>query len=171
VVALAVADAVEAATGCAPALKWPNDVLLGGRKAGGILVEARSAGGPARPVAGIGLNVHHRPEDLPAALSTVAGSLESVSGRRIDRSELLANLLGCLEATLDEERAGTLDLVDRFGRRDALRDREVVVEGPGDRVTGVARGIDGNGRLLLDRGPSGTRAVQAGEATLRSVPA
>ncbi|MCA9751243.1 MAG: biotin--[acetyl-CoA-carboxylase] ligase, partial [Gemmatimonadetes bacterium] len=65
IAALAVAEAVEERTGFSPALKWPNDVRIGGRKICGVLVEARSAGGRVFPVAGIGINVHHRPQDFP----------------------------------------------------------------------------------------------------------
>lgn len=167
VVAVAVAEAVEELAGARPSLKWPNDVLLDGRKVCGVLVEARSAGGRIHPVAGIGMNVHHRPEDFPPEIRDRAGGLEALSGRRQERSRVLAVILGRLEAALDEDRAGRFDLPARFGERDALRDREVLLEGRDAPRAGIARGIDGDGRLLLETAGR-TVAIRGGEVTLRT---
>jgi BirA family biotin operon repressor/biotin-[acetyl-CoA-carboxylase] ligase len=81
--ALGAADAVERRTGVAPGVKWPNDITVGGRKVGGILVESRAsaAGGFFPVVIGVGLNVNSKaddfPEDLRAAVATLA---ETVGG-------------------------------------------------------------------------------------------
>jgi BirA family biotin operon repressor/biotin-[acetyl-CoA-carboxylase] ligase len=167
VVAVAVAEAVEELGGARPALKWPNDVLLAGRKICGVLVEARSVGGRVHPVAGIGLNVHHRAEDFPPEFRDRAGGLEALCGRRQDRSRVLAALLGRLEAALDQDRAGRFDLPARFGPLDALRGRPVELREREQTRLGTARGIDADGRLLLEAGGR-TVAVRGGEVTLRT---
>jgi BirA family biotin operon repressor/biotin-[acetyl-CoA-carboxylase] ligase len=118
-------------------------------------------------VAGAGLNVHHRAGDFPPELREAAGGLEALSGRRQDRSRVLAVLLGRLESALDEDRAGRLDLPGRFAPLDALRDRDVEVQEASGTRTGTARGIDAEGRLLLDAAGR-VVPVRGGEATLRT---
>jgi BirA family biotin operon repressor/biotin-[acetyl-CoA-carboxylase] ligase len=167
VVAVAVAAAVEELGGTRPALKWPNDVLLAGKKICGVLVEARSVGGRVHPVAGIGLNVHHRAEDFPPEIRELAGGLEALSGRRQERSRVLAAVLGRLEAALDEDRAGRFDLPARFGPLDALRDQAVELHERSGTRTGVARGIDAEGRLRLESDGQ-VSPVRGGEVTLRT---
>ncbi|NNE42846.1 MAG: biotin--[acetyl-CoA-carboxylase] ligase [Gemmatimonadetes bacterium] len=166
VTGLAVADAVAERTGAAAQLKWPNDVLIDGRKVCGILVEARTAGGRMFPVAGIGTNVHHRMEDFPPDLRARAGSLESTTGVRVDRSEYLATLLVALERRLAAEAAGTLDLAAEFGSRDALAGRRVEVSTADGPCTGTADGVAPDGTLRVRVGGSRVVFARSGEATL-----
>lgn len=94
---LAAADAVAAVTGIQPEVRFPNDLLIGGRKVAGILAEARDE----RVVVGIGINVNLAEGDLPTDVDTPATSLLLESGRRVDRARLLAELLVRLEARYD----------------------------------------------------------------------
>jgi BirA family transcriptional regulator, biotin operon repressor / biotin---[acetyl-CoA-carboxylase] ligase len=93
VAAHACAEAIEAVTGLQNELKFPNDVLVGGRKVAGILAEAREG----RVVAGIGVNVNVAEADLPTGLETQATSLLVETGREVDRAKLLVELLDRLE--------------------------------------------------------------------------
>jgi BirA family biotin operon repressor/biotin-[acetyl-CoA-carboxylase] ligase len=93
VAAHACSEAIEAVTGLQTELKFPNDVLVGGRKVAGILAEAREG----RVVAGIGVNVNVADADLPSGLETPATSLLVETGREVDRAELLVALLDRLE--------------------------------------------------------------------------
>jgi len=93
----AVAEAIAAATGLEPTVKFPNDVLLGGRKACGILAEA--SGG--RVVLGIGVNVNQTAAELPSGTTTPPTSLRLELGRPLPRAELLAELLLSLERCYD----------------------------------------------------------------------
>src|SRR5215210_2503819 len=88
VAARACAEAIEAMTGLSPELKFPNDVLLGGRKMAGVLAEARDG----RVVLGIGVNVNVVAEQLPSEVERAATSLLAETGRTIERAELLAEL-------------------------------------------------------------------------------
>ena len=148
--ALAVADVAREAT----TIKWPNDVLLDGRKLAGILVEGRSQEGWM--VLGIGLNVALRPDDFPSELRDTAATL----GR--DPAEVepaLQELLGALDEWLSVPHD---DVVVAFRARDALAGREVSwADG-----SGVAEGIDGDGRLLVRAGDE-LVTLDAGEVHLR----
>jgi BirA family transcriptional regulator, biotin operon repressor / biotin---[acetyl-CoA-carboxylase] ligase len=144
---LAVADLA----GPGALVKWPNDVLLDGRKVAGVLVEARPQEGWA--VVGIGVNAALAPEELPAELN--AGTL----GRRHDELEAtLDELLGHLGARLAEPADETLAALRT---RDALLDRPL--SWPGGE--GVGAGIDASGRLRVRRS-GGELALDAGEVHL-----
>ena len=96
-----------AAQGLRLALKWPNDLLGGGRKVAGILSEARlSAGGYRQLVLGLGVNVHQRSESFPAELRAEATSLDLLADRRLDRAGLCADFLAALEGRLPALAAG-----------------------------------------------------------------
>jgi BirA family biotin operon repressor/biotin-[acetyl-CoA-carboxylase] ligase len=93
----AVAEAIEAVTRLRPELKFPNDLLIGGRKVCGILAEAREG----RVVLGIGVNVNMTAEQLPAEVDTPATSLLVETGAEVDRAELLVTILERLEHDYD----------------------------------------------------------------------
>lgn len=93
----AVAEAIEAMAGVAPTVKFPNDVLVGGRKVAGVLAEARDG----RVVLGVGVNVNVPERELPTDVETPATSLAAAAGRELDRAELLAELLERLERRYD----------------------------------------------------------------------
>jgi BirA family transcriptional regulator, biotin operon repressor / biotin---[acetyl-CoA-carboxylase] ligase len=151
---LAAALAVAEVAGAAAQIKWPNDVLVDGRKVAGILAEGRPQDGWA--VLGIGLNVALRVEDLPPELQETAGTLGL---RPADLEPTLERLLAALE------RALALDesiLLDAYRARDALRGREVSWAGG----RGRAAGIDGEGRLIVELPEGGRTALNAGEVHL-----
>jgi BirA family biotin operon repressor/biotin-[acetyl-CoA-carboxylase] ligase len=93
----AVADAIAETTGLEPAIKFPNDVLIGGRKVAGILAESSDG----RVVLGIGVNVGQSREELPAGTQTEPTSLRLETGVKLDRAELLATILKRLETAYD----------------------------------------------------------------------
>jgi BirA family biotin operon repressor/biotin-[acetyl-CoA-carboxylase] ligase len=156
VAAVAVADAVAArASAQEVRIKWPNDVLLGGRKVAGILAEGRLQEGWA--VLGVGLNVALDPAALPAELRETAASMGL---RPADVEPVLAELLDALGRRL----AGDQDTVLAAWReRDALRGRDVAWAGG----SGRAAGVDGGGRLLVELPGGGRTALDAGEVHLR----
>lgn len=144
----------------AVAVKWPNDVLVDGRKVAGILVEGRPQ--ERWVVLGVGLNVAVRPEDLPDELRGRAGTLGLTPA---DVEPALALLLAALTRWMAAPRAEVLAAVRQ---RDALLGRSLSWAG-GD---GVAAGIDDAGRLLVEPAGGGERvALDAGEVHLRIPPA
>jgi BirA family biotin operon repressor/biotin-[acetyl-CoA-carboxylase] ligase len=137
-------------------IKWPNDVLVDGRKLAGILVEGRPQDGWA--VLGIGLNVTTREEDFPAELRETATSLAIAAPEGTTSEAVLASLLARLDARL---RSPLEEILEEWRRRDALLGRAVRWDG-GD---GTAAGIDADGSLLVDTG-DGRVALRAGEIHL-----
>jgi BirA family biotin operon repressor/biotin-[acetyl-CoA-carboxylase] ligase len=152
---VAVAQAVEAVAGGQALLKWPNDVLIAGRKVAGILVEGRPEEQWA--VLGIGLNVALRSDDFPPELRDTAASLELDPGAL---EPTLAGLLRALERWIDAPSSSVLAGVRS---RDALLDRDVRWSAG----RGRAAGVDDDGRLLVQT-DSGPRALAAGEVHLIS---
>jgi len=94
-----VAATIADETSCAPAIKWPNDIYLAGRKVAGVLVEGRKApNGSYVAVAGSGINVSQTSDDFPDELRESAGSLAMATGKKISRSKLAIALLHALAA-------------------------------------------------------------------------
>jgi BirA family biotin operon repressor/biotin-[acetyl-CoA-carboxylase] ligase len=151
---LAAAVAVAETCGEAAQIKWPNDVLLDGRKVSGILAEARPQEGWA--VLGIGLNVAVRVEDLPPELHATATTL-GLAPRDVEPT--LQRLLGALERALALDSAA---LLAAYRARDALRGRTITWAAG----SGTADGIDGDGRLVVLLPDGGRTALDAGEVHL-----
>ncbi|EYF00286.1 biotin--[acetyl-CoA-carboxylase] ligase [Chondromyces apiculatus] len=170
VVAAVVEGALAAAgragcAGCAElavGLKWPNDVLVEGKKVAGVLVEGQSRGEMLHSlVVGVGLNVRAR--ELPEEIAHRATSL-AMLGVQASREELAAELLARLgEAVSRFEAEGLVAFGAEIGRRDWLQGREIEV----GEVAGVASGIDAEGRLLVRSAEGTLQAVAAGEVSVR----
>lgn len=153
---LAAAVAVSEIVGDAARIKWPNDVLVDGRKVAGILVEARPQGGWA--VLGIGVNVAVRPADLPAELRDTAGGL-GLEPRDVEPT--LQLLLAALERAFALPDGG---LLDAWRARDALHGRRV----RWTQGAGTAAGIDGAGRLLVELDAGRRVALDSSEVHLET---
>jgi len=152
--ALASALAVADVAGPDATIKWPNDVLLGGRKVAGILAEGRPQEGWA--VLGIGINVAVRDRDMPPQFARRAIGL----GLEPDAIEpVLAALLSALELRLAQDPA---EILDAYRARDALRGHVVRWQ----HGSGVAAGIDAAGRLLVEGGGGSLASLDAGEVHL-----
>jgi len=169
--AVAVAQAIEETVGDASAveIKWPNDVLLGGLKTSGILMElAAEATRVVFLVLGIGVNLNVDRRDFPEEFRATATSLASHCGRRIDRIAFACRLYNGLEQALDTcAERGFEPLRARFEARFRMRGRPVtVVELDGARQRGVAEGVASDGALLLRRDDGTLLRVVAGDVTL-----
>ncbi len=154
--AVAAAEALSRTTGLRPSLKWPNDVLAGGRKLGGILVESRGGSGDPVLIVGVGINLAQR--GFPLELGGGATSVALETGQAPGRDAVLAALLeefDAWRARLEAEgfepvRERWLALAETIGQT-------VTIEG----VTGLAVGLDADGALLVEDA-GGIRRVVAG---------
>ncbi len=144
--ALGVCETVDAYVSEPASLKWPNDVLLGGKKVCGVLCE--QGGGYAR--VGIGLNLNAR--NLPKGARIPATSVALETGRAESRLEVLTRLLGRLEARLSQKELPTEVLAKRLAFRDKPVSCEVFRHGAAEELEGTLRGIDRSGALLLETG-------------------
>lgn len=159
---VAVVDALRTTASVAAELKWPNDVLIEGRKVAGILAEvASNAGGAPAVVIGLGLNVSLTEEELPVPHAT---SLTIAGARETDRTVLVRSVLTEFARRFTSWRDAdwaTDELAAAYRERCATIGTEVRAELPGGRtLTGVAEGVDDYGRLLI-----GDQAVSAGDVT------
>jgi len=164
VAGLALARALEA-LGARADLKWPNDLLLAGRKVSGILAESRRTfAGTDAAVIGVGVNVSQGQEDFPPELRSLATSL-AMEGCRTTREDVAAAFLNALEPLWAEHQEG-----DRRAALEAWKARATfwgrtlrVTNGAGADVTGIARGLDEYGALILERGTGESVTVLAGD--------
>jgi BirA family biotin operon repressor/biotin-[acetyl-CoA-carboxylase] ligase len=140
----------------APTVKWPNDVLIGGRKVAGILVESFD---DERLGIGIGINLHRTPADLPEGTATSLDG-EGHSGDATDVVSHVADVVLMLAAKLDDPATleSLTDSIDTIGRR-------VIVERPdGTSINGRAFGLGESGALLVDTS-TGSVELFAGDVT------
>lgn len=168
--ATAVADAVAHSLEdtASVEIKWPNDVLIDGRKTSGILMEMVSeAARVSFAVLGIGVNLNVDRRLFPEEFRGSATSLRSAGGSAIDRCAFTRELYSRLEDTLDEHaKGGFAALRERFEARFHMRGRRVGVRGIGGELEGVVRGVGENGALELETADGGLHRVFAGDVTL-----
>ena len=145
-----------------PCLNWPNDLMYGSAKFGGILTECRVRGGQARCVVGVGVNVEDAPE-----LDRQTTSIARACGQSPDPNRLAAGLIEsivtCL-VRLDSSAPGKL--MAHFEPYDGLRGSEVHVTGSNQAYTGRARGVDDRGFLQVE-GEEGVRQFDSADVRLR----
>jgi BirA family biotin operon repressor/biotin-[acetyl-CoA-carboxylase] ligase len=155
---LATAEAITATAGIACDLRWPNDVMIGGRKAAGILAQLIDSAA----VAGIGINVNHA--SFPPELSPEATSLRMETGRAQSREALLAALLPAVDryvAILEGQGAGAI--LDLFSARSSYASgkRVVVIQGE-TTLRGTTAGLNDSGFLVVRKDDGTDETIVAG---------
>ena len=164
---VATVQTIRKTTGSSPKIKWPNDVMLGGKKVSGILVESVMEGDSVcYAVLGIGLNVNLDPSQN-AEISGIATSLEAVAGKPLAREELLRQLLQDLDSLYLKLCQGQTPLEPWRAMVETLG-QNVQVSWRNEIYSGLAEGLDhlGNLQLRLDDGQLLT--MTAGDVTLRN---
>ena len=170
VMALATARAIRECTGLAAEIKWPNDIVIAGKKAVGILTELNLKGAFIDSlVCGVGINVNQ--EVFPEEIRQVATSLCIESGKRIDRQELVLRVMENFEKAYDSfGKAQNLEtLMEEYNALLVNRDRQVCVLDPKGEFTAVARGINQRGELLVEKEDGSIEEVYAGEVSVRGI--
>jgi len=170
VMGLAVAEVIREYCELDARIKWPNDVVVGGKKVCGILTELGLQGSCIdHLIVGVGVNVGR--QAFPPEIETTATSLEAEKDSEIDRTGLFSGVLERFEVLYEEfKRTGDLhSLRERYEARLINRNREVRVLDPKGEYTGMARGISVDGELLIERADGSVEAVYAGEVSVRGV--
>jgi len=183
--AVSVADALRELTGLDVRVKWPNDLLVGGRKLGGFLVESMQTAGErvVSAVLGVGLNVSLAEDDFPAELAGTATSLQLALGRPVARLDVLRVTLLALEECFERyERDGIAGFRERWRELSSTVGREVTVapsaaktplardsggERPDQRVTGTVTDLAESGALVIQDKAGATREIWFGDISLR----
>lgn len=154
--ALAVRDAL--APFCAPKVKWPNDILIDGRKVCGILTEHRAG----RTAVGIGINIFHQEKDFPEELRETAGSLNMQAPRPWLRGEILRDVLTHFDGKVMLLRSGSYDSVrEEWAQACGLVGRRIRCGGD----EGIVRALDTEGGIVLETA-HGSQRVLSGEITI-----
>ena len=164
---VAVADAIREVSGLQPSLKWPNDVLLGGLKVGGILCELDGeADSVNHIILGIGVNVNNK---TPRTLKGIATSLKEECGGSLSRGKFIGCLLDETESLyLRSKDEGFEPILAAWKRLSSTLGSEVIVGGTlGEEIEGKAVDIDRNGALLIRKSDGEVVRVVAGDVSLR----
>jgi BirA family biotin operon repressor/biotin-[acetyl-CoA-carboxylase] ligase len=149
--ATALARAIQSQTGLKPEIKWPNDILIGGKKVAGILTEMSAELDRVKHVIlGIGLDVNQSVSEFPADLRKLATSLKIESGKSVSRAELAIKIL----QELDDDYVRVCDgdfarLADEWQERCTTIGQQVTVHIGDRRIRGRAESLDDDGALLL----------------------
>jgi BirA family biotin operon repressor/biotin-[acetyl-CoA-carboxylase] ligase len=168
ITAVAVVTAIRRHTGLNAEIKWPNDILINGKKTGGILLELKSAGNMINLlVIGIGVNVNMSLDELPEDIRAPATSLGVESGKFFNRIQLLGKIFKGLERTYKILLKGDKEaLINDWIRLNSTLRNKVTVKNHKRIISGIAENINNNGELII-RLPSGeTETVTAGEVTI-----
>ena len=166
--AVSMVRAVESITGLRPEIKWPNDLLLGGRKVAGILTEMTAEMDRVRyAIVGLGVDVNHTSEDFPPELRPVATSLRLAGGRLVSRGDLALAVL----RELDRDYARAMsdrfeELADEWEARCTTIGQQVAIQMGARQLRGRAESLDTDGALLLRTEHGHLERVVGGDVTL-----
>lgn len=170
VMALAVSEGIRETCGVEAGIKWPNDIVISGKKVCGILTEMSVERDYIQHVViGVGINVGL--QEFAPEVAAAATSLQEECRRKVPRAALVANIMEAFEReyALFREKLDMSLLLESYNQLLVNRDREVRVLDPKGEFTGVSRGIDRTGELLVEL-PDGTvTAVYAGEVSVRGI--
>jgi len=166
--AVACAEAIGNVTRIVPTIKWPNDVLVGGKKLAGIRTETGVGADRGQfVIVGIGINVNVSRGSLPEPIRNLATSLREELGQEVSRVALIRECLGKMDVWYTRLAEGKEDeLRRRWESLSQVKGRRVEVTCMGEVVRGRALGIDEDGALLIQACGNELRRVIAGDVTL-----
>lgn len=170
VAALAVAKGIQEAAGLKPEIKWPNDIVIAGKKVCGILTEmSAELEGIHYVVIGIGINVNII--DFPEELKERATSLYLQSGEQVNRGQVIAAVMQAFEVYYENflETGNLSGLLCEYEERLANKNQEVRVLAASDSYEGICLGIDKTGELLVKRKDETIQHVVSGEVSVRGI--
>lgn len=170
VMGLAVAEGIRETCGLEARIKWPNDIVVNGKKVCGILAEMSTERDFIHYVVmGVGINVAR--QDFPPEIAQTASCLEQECGRAVSRAEIMVNVMKAFETYYGIFRGdGSLaGLLDRYNGMLAGKDGEVRILDPKGEYRGISRGINPAGELLVEREDGTVEPVYAGEVSVRGI--
>ena len=170
VMGLAVAEGIRRTCGAKAMIKWPNDVVVDGRKVCGILAEMSVEHDFIHYIViGVGINVGL--QEFPGDLAAMAGCLQGACGKKVSRAKLVANVMRIFEECYDifMDKGNLSGLLERYERLLVNCGREVRILDPKGEFQGIARGINELGELLVERADGSLQNVYAGEVSVRGI--
>jgi BirA family transcriptional regulator, biotin operon repressor / biotin---[acetyl-CoA-carboxylase] ligase len=164
--AVAVAEAIGKCAKAEAKIKWPNDIILNGKKAAGILVESRRVGRHTAYVIGIGINCHQKKQSFPAELQKTATSIDIETGRFTDRISLVKRLLTSADHWLDVAEQNKEEVIERWRRLSGQLGHRVSLIYNRRKFSGNCIGIDPEKGLILQLDSGGIRMFHAAQTTI-----
>jgi len=166
--AIATTRAIRRVTGLRAGIKWPNDLLLRGRKVAGILTELAAEQDRVKHIIlGIGIDVNQVATEFPAELRSSATSLRIEAGRRLDRAELAVALIQELDNDYARTTGGGFESVaDEWAAQCTTLGRQVTIRVGHHRIAGRAESLDAEGALLVRTEHGRLERVTGGDVTL-----
>ena len=167
---VAMCDAVEKTCGVRPGVKWINDLVLNRRKIGGILAELgfRPDGMTDFAIVGIGINCNQSSGDFPEEIKAMAGSLAMLTGKRVDRGALAAEMIRALQTMSDTLLTRKEDIMDVY-RADCVTLGKPVRLLGNTAARGTSLDVDDNGGLIVALQDGSVTIVQSGEVSVRGL--
>ena len=173
-IAVAVAEAIGKCAKAEAKIKWPNDIILNGKKTAGILVESKKvgpstvlrAGRHTAYVIGIGINCHQKKQSFPAELQKTATSIDIETGRFTDRISLVKRLLTSADHWLDVAEQNKEEVIERWRRLSTQLGHRVSLIYNRKKFSGNCIGIDPEKGLILQLDTGGIRMFHAAQTTI-----
>lgn len=159
--AVAVAEAVGKPGKDHARIKWPNDILLSGRKVAGVLLESKADHAGASCIVGIGINCHQQPASFPEELRSVATSMDIESHSRVDRTSLAKRLLTSVDRWLEVAETNSEKVVEKWCELSIQLGHRTTLVFNGVKFTGHCIGIDPEKGLVLRLDTGGVRMFDA----------
>ena len=168
--AMAVQNSVKEVTGLDGLIKWPNDIVVNGKKVCGILTEMSTEEDAIRYVV-VGIGINANTTDFPEEIRATATSLALELGHPVHRAALINGVMCAFEEYYDIYRE-TLDmsrLKKSYNHELVNVEREVKVLAPGGDYTGISHGINDAGELIVELADGTIREVNSGEVSVRGI--
>jgi len=163
---VAVAEAIGKIADSQAKIKWPNDIILNGKKVAGIMVESKTVNGRDAYIVGIGINCHQKRTSFPRELQTTATSIDIESHSICDRISLAKRLLSSLDHWLKIAEKNGKRVIDHWRRLSTLLNQRVTLIFNGKKFTGNCIGIDPEKGLILQLETGGIRMFDAAHTTI-----
>lgn len=163
---VAVAEAVGKIADSQAKIKWPNDIILNGKKVAGIMVESKTVNDHTAYIVGIGINCHQKKNSFPRELQSIATSIDIESSSICDRISLAKRLLSSLDHWLEVAQDTSKKIIDRWRKLSTLLNQRTTVIYNGKKFTGHCIGIDPEKGLILQLETGGPRFFDAAHTTI-----
>ena len=164
--AVAVAEAIGKVAGTEAKIKWPNDIILNGKKVAGILLESKKDRSSNICILGIGINCHQKIESFPPELQSLATSIDIESQTACDRIVLSKRLLISLDYWLEAASQRSQIVIDRWRKLSVQLGHRVILSFNGTKFTGNCIGIDPEKGLIIQLDTGGVRMFDAAHTTV-----
>jgi len=168
VAGISIANAVEKITGLKPDLKWPNDILLNGKKFCGILSEVQFSNNKVDfLVVGVGINVNHKRTEWSTEIKEIATSLRIEANKRVDRAELLAEVLLQLEQNYEYVKINNFEqLLNEWKQHCSKYKKNITIVQEDEIYEGIFHDLDGDGCMILKTNDGEMKKIVAGDVMM-----